>query len=216
MGTRVHACWQHEECWFLVRHGLPWRREATLEDGQPGSILFRPQKHDVLVYDPARGEMRVNCCGSRERQVLLKAFGLHLFGRKDFFPGIAKYTLAPLVRQGRDCLACTDVRGLASVSLKEVEFLFPEPPPAAPWQRVTRKADDIFALVECGHLRWPEDVSQITRAMFELTFRDARKSRRLTLIPSNKALYGRDDDSVLVEQWLQARQFTLKTKGNEG
>jgi hypothetical protein len=136
---------------------------------------------------------------------------MHLFGRKDFFPGTAKYTLAPLVRQGRDCLACLDVRGLASVSLKEVEFFFQD----APWQRVTRKANDIFALVERGAIRWPEDVNQITRATFELRFRDTRKSRRLTIIPSNRALYGRDDDSALFEQWLQARQFTLTPETEE-
>lgn len=204
-GARVAAYWREDECWFLVRHGLPWRREDTLDDGEPGSILFRPQKHDVLVYDPTRGELRVNCCGERERRVLLKLFGVHLFGRKDFFPGIAKYTLAPLVYQGRDCLACVDVRGLVSVSLKEVEFFYHQ----SPWQRVTRKSNDIFTLVEHGNMRWPEDVNQITRATFEIKFRDARKSRRVTIIPSNKALYGRDDDSVMVEQWLQARHFTI-------
>jgi hypothetical protein len=204
-GARVFAYWQADECWFLVLHGLPWRREDTLDDGEPGAVHFRPQAHDVLVYDPARGELRVNCCSRREREVLLASFGLELFGRKDFFPGVAKYTLAPLVRQGRDCLACLDVRGLLSVSLKEVEFFYPQ----APWQRVTRKSNDIFALIERGALRWPDDVRQITRATFEIRFRDAPRTRRVTLIPSNKALYARDDDAPVVEHWLAARHFIL-------
>jgi len=176
-----------------------------MENGQPATVFYRPQRHDVLVYDPVRGELRVNCCSKRERDVFLRAFGIHLFGRPDFFPGTAKYTLAPLVRRGRDCLACADVRGIERVHLKEVEFFHTD----APWQRVTRKADDIFELVERAEVQWPARVEQITRATFEVKFWRARRPRRLTIVPCNKALYGRDDDSALLEEWLAARQFIV-------
>jgi hypothetical protein len=156
-----------------------------------------------MVYDPVRGELRVNCCGKRERAVFLRAFGMHFFGRADFFPGQAKYTLAPLVRSGRDCLACADVPGVERVSLTEVEFFFD----AHPWQRVTRRAADIFTLVEHEQVEWPKHVESITRATFQVKFRDAKRPRQVTIVPCNRALYGRDDDGARVEAWLAARNF---------
>jgi hypothetical protein len=193
------------EWWFLIRHGAPCRREGAMEDGQPTSIFYRPQQHDVLVYDPARGEMRVHCCSVRERKVLLRMFGRCLFGRNDFFPGTAKYSLAPLVRRGRNCLACADVPGLEKVRLTEVEFYFRQ----EPWKRVIQKADDIFALVERAEMQWPDSLEQITRATFEVKFWRARKTRRVTIVPCNKALYGRDDDSSVLEKWMEAREFVV-------
>lgn len=202
-GCRVFAFPKGDECWFLVRHGLPCKREGSFEDGRPASIFYRPQKHDVLVYNAEAGELRINCCGKRELERFLKAFGFFLFGDEGFFPGTAKYTLAPLVRDARSSLACLDVPGMESVTLKEVEFLFR----GKPWQRTIRKSDDIFALVEAEHIRWPKDVAQITRATFEIKFSGSNKCRKVSVIPSNRAQYGRDDDSSIVEQWLKARGF---------
>lgn len=202
-GTRVFVYRQPREWWFVVRHGAACRREPALEEGRPTSVFYRPQKHDVLVYDADRGEMRVHCCAARERRILLRHFGVCLFGDANHFPGTAKYTLAPLVRHGRDCLACRDVPGIERVSLVEVEFYFRE----EPWRRVIQRADDIFALVERGQMRWPDRTEAIARATFEFQFRRPRRPRRLTIIPCNKALYVRETDGALLERWMQARAF---------
>jgi hypothetical protein len=193
------------EWWFLIRHGAPCRREGAMDKGEPTTVFYRPQSHDVLVYDATRGEMRVNCCSARERTVLLRIFGQCLFGRNDFFPGTAKYTLAPLVRRGRDSLACADVPGIEQVRLTEVEFFYEN----NPWKRVIQKADDIFTLIERSELSWPGHRGQIVRATFKVKFWRAKKPRRLTIVPCNKALYGCDDDSTLLEQWLEAREFVM-------
>lgn len=210
-GCRVFAYPKDNECWFLVRHGLPCKREGAILDGQPGSVFYRPQKHDVLAYDAALGEIRINCCGKRELNEFLLAFGLHLFGNENFFPGMAKYTLAPLVLLGRNSLFCKDIQGIESVVLKEVELLYR----GRPWQRITRKSDDIFALIEADLFRWPGNVDQITRAGFEIKFTDSSKSRRVAVIPTNKAQYGRDEDSLLVERWLSARGFIVEDDDEE-
>ena len=173
-----------------------------MEHGEPTSVFFRPQKYDLLKYDSARGEMAVNCCSDLERRVLLRLFGGCLFGRKDFFPGTAKYTLAPLLH-GRACLACGDIPGIESVSLTEVQFYTRKDP----WNVLIRKADDIFQLIERGALEWPEKVEEIARATFLIKFWKAKRARRLTIVPCNKALYGRDSDSGISEKWLKARTF---------
>jgi hypothetical protein len=201
-GCKVLVYPKGEECWFLVRHGLPCKRESAMEDGEATSIFYRPQKHDVLVYNIAAGEMRINCCGKRELDEFREAFGVHLFGDDRFFSGDAKYTLAPIVQSGKNCLVCSDVEGMADVTLKEVEFFYA----GKPSHRIIRKSEDIFALVESGHLKWPEpDV--LTRAVFEVAFAEAKKTRRVTIAGANRAMYGRDDDSVIVERWLKARKF---------
>jgi hypothetical protein len=201
-GCRVFAYPKDGECWFLVRHGLPCKREGTMDTPEGSSIFYRPQKYDVLVYNAAAGEIRVNCCGRRELEEFRKAFGAHLFGNEAFFPGTAKYKLDPLVCDGPACLACGDIPGIEHITLKEVEFY----QSGQPWQRIIRKSEDIFELVANGLIKWPA-VDRIKRAGFEIKFADSTKTRRVTLIPSNKALYARDDDSALVEQWLKARGF---------
>lgn len=200
-GCKVMPFPRDGECWFLVRHGLPCKRESSMVEGEPSSIFYRPQKHDVLVYDATQGELRMNCCGKREQEEFRKAFGFHLFGKEEFFPGTGKFRLKPLL-SGRGCLACGDIEGMESVTLKEVQFLFG----GKPWQRVTRASDDIYALIEKEKLNWPREEC-IKRATFEIKFSGPQKPRRVTVIPSNKAQYGNDDDSVLVELWLKARKF---------
>lgn len=202
-GARVFAYRRDHEWWFLVRHGAPFRREAALEHGEPTTILYRPQEHDVLVYDPRRGEMRVNCCGSRERTVLLRHFGRCLFGQPDFFPSVAKYTLAPLVHRGRDCLACADIPGIARVRLTRVEFYHR----GTPWERITRKAEDIFDLIDHRKLQWPACLEEITRATFEFTFWRSKRPCQLTLVPCNQAECSRAGDIPLLSAWLERRQF---------
>jgi hypothetical protein len=210
-GTRVFSCRRDQQWCFLVRHGAPCRREGALEPcGRPTTVFYRPQKHDVLSYDSARGEMAVHCCGLRERRVLLRAFGKCLFGDTDFFPGTAKYTLAPLVRHGRACLACTDVPAMEQVTLKQVEFFFRKDP----WKRVTQAAPDIFHLVETCQLEWPEKIQEITRATFEVKLWRARRPRLLTIIPCNQARFGSEEDIDTLQEWLQRREFINDTPQN--
>ncbi len=195
---------------FLVRHGGAPRREGAMEDGAPASVFYRRLKYDLLKYASARGEMGVNCCCDRERRVLLRVFGSCLFGRNDFFPGTAKYSLLPLLK-GRSCLACRDIPGIEDVGLTEVQLYRRQ----EPWKVRTEKADDIFELIEGGDLKWPEDVSEITRATFKVKFWKVRRARRLTIVPCNKALYGRESDSGILERWLRARGFILESAEDE-
>lgn len=209
-GCRVLVFPKGDECWFLVRHGLPCKREGALNDGQPTSVFYRPQKHDVVVYDAVAGELRVNCCGRRELEEFRQAFGVHLFGDDEFFPGTSKFTLAPLVMDGRACLVCADVEGVESVMLREVEVRYG----GKPGHQIIHKSEDIFRLEEEALFQWP-DVERIARAVFEVKFLGSKTLRRVTIKPSNKAMYGRDEDAVLVEQWLKARGFLLALTPDE-
>jgi hypothetical protein len=204
-GARVFAHPSHGAWHFLIRHGAPCRREPALDAGLPTSVFFRPQRHAVLLYEPRRGELQINCCAQREQRVLLRLFGACFFGRTDFFPDHARFTLAPLVEQGRRSLACADIPALHHVTLTEVEFAYY----GTLWKRVAHKAADIFDLVESGELHWPLRPEHITRARFAVLFNGARRERFLTLCPSNRVAYSRDHDSHLLEEWMRSRNFML-------
>jgi hypothetical protein len=188
---------------FLVRHGAPFRREEAMENGEPSSVLYRPRKYAVLKYDTARGEMGVYCSAPREERILLKVFGRTLFGRDDFFPGGAKFDLSPLVKRGRSCLACADVFGIEHVSLTDVEFFHRR----EPRRRESQHAEDVFTLVERSCVKWPEEVNEITKATFTFRLWRQRRARKLTILPCNRAVYSRDEDSQILERWMEARSI---------
>ena len=201
-GTRVFAFAREDGVWFLVRHGDAFKRVGSMENGRPSGVFFRPEKHDVLVYDPALGELRVHTETKGEKDLYRRKFGLHLFGSEEFFPGTAKYDLEPLRRDGESALACTDVEGMEWAKLKEVHYLWHSPVKEVE----VRKADNIFESLYARGRTMPSH-PRIIGASFHVKFADSRKPRTVTLRPSNIAQYMRDDDSVIIEEWLSKRGF---------
>jgi len=55
-GSKVFVYPKKDSVWFLVRHGDPLRREGSLDGGQASSVFYRPEKYDVLVYEPTIGD----------------------------------------------------------------------------------------------------------------------------------------------------------------
>ena len=201
-GSRVFVYPKADSIWFLVRHGDPFRREGSLDGGNASSVFYRPEKNDVLVYDPVSGKIRMHAGGKGEKELYRLAFGRHLFGNEDFFPGAGRYTLEPLRTAGSASIVCTDVDGMDSVRLKEIQLL---------WGGVereieTRKADDLFAALE-GRGRSIPGSAPIIRARFQVKFADAKTARVVTIRTPNTAQYTRDSDADVVQDWLVKRGF---------
>ena len=201
-GSRVFVYPKGDSIWFLVRHGDPFRREGSLDGDQMSSVFYRPEKHDVLVYEPALGELRMNTCNKGEKEIYRVEFGRNVFGNKDFFPGTGKYTLEPLRRDGAVSIVCTDVDGMDWVRLREVQFLRG----GTEREIEIRKAKDLFAALEGRGQSMPAR-APILRASFHVKFTDAKSPRIVTIRPSNIAQYTRDSDADVVEDWLQKRGF---------
>ncbi len=122
---------------------------------------------------------------------------------------IDQYTLAPLIKDGRHCLACSDVEGLGCIVLQSVEFYYG----GSPWQKITRKSDDIFALVETDIFQWPA-LERITAARFQIRFRDEKRPRSITIRPGQRRLEERDESCPAIDQWLVKRKF-LEITGDD-
>jgi hypothetical protein len=121
-----------------------------------------------------------------------------------------RYTLSPLVQDGRNSLVCRDVKGMEWAMLECVEFYYG----GSPWQRITRQSDDIFALVERKVFKWPA-LERITSARFRVRLKTERRVCRITIHPAAQASDKRLGTNPVIQDWLKKRGF-LEIIPNEG
>ncbi len=208
-GTRLFLSERPDGFWFLIRHGERLRREGCIQNGKSGSVFFRPERYDAVVYDPTAGELRINAKTNWVKALYHRMFGKHLFGREDFFPGDYKYTLVPLLVDGEAALCCSDIPGIAWIRLVMIRYrwlsrhcLFE-----------SLEADNLFAAARDGECRMPQN-AEIVCAQFQVQFTRVRTGpRAVTLRLPNVLKYTLDIDAACIEEWLLKRSFVL-TQGN--
>ena len=201
-GTRVFPCSRERGFGFLVRHGEAYRREGALKNGRSSSVVYRPEKHDILEFDPTVGEVRIHARSAADKVVYRDIFARHLLGQGGAFSDRGKYTLEPLKTYGRLALACHDVPGMAWVRLVEIEWgdhKFPR-------EFVRYRCQDVLESFEFDGRQIP-CYAEIVSAKFEVRFTHNSRSRMVTIVPPNLSLLTRDSDGFLVEQWLHRRGF---------
>jgi hypothetical protein len=206
-GTRIVDFEQDGARWFVIWHGGTLKRDRTWKGGEVGRVEYRPLKFDVVVFHPFRHELCVSAKSHWQKQLYRSAFGSLLFGNAGHFPGTAKYTLEPLERDLRGALACVDVDGLESVSLKELRF---QRLNMSNWQTV-EMADD---LLQSGCLTFPP-CSRVASATFGMATRRRASLRMLTIYPSNVVKYTPDEDSHLFEEWMRRRGYIRERYEND-
>lgn len=207
-GTRVFPFIRNEGVWFLVRHGEPYKREGTITNGESSSIFFRPEKFDVLIYNPQLGEMAIHAGTKGEKQAYCKVFGKHLFDNEAFFcleGDDGKFTLAPIVEDGRACLACTDVDGIEEVQLCEIQFRHH----SHQYHVEVHKADDVFSALEDINRIIPAS-ARLLRASFKIKFQNAVRPRTVVIRPPNITIFDRESDAELLTVWMIKRGFILQ------
>jgi hypothetical protein len=200
-GSRILACRRRDGYWFLVRHGDTFRRDDCWVTGQ---VYYRPAKDDLLVYDAKLGELRINARTVLERLRYRQLFGKYLFGDENFFPGTEKYTLQPLLEDGRRALDVSGIDGLEWVRLSRLDYHG-----SRNCQGVTsHRSKDVFAYLERYSLNL-QDHQRLVQASFYVKFVGVSQPRSVTIYPSNLALYTRNDYAGIIEEWLLARGFIL-------
>ncbi len=190
--------------YFLVRHGMPFKREGKIEDGETGSVFYRPEFHDVVIYDTEANELQIfnKSGGKKERAMYLSAFGQIFFKDTEYFPNEDKYTLQPLIADGVNSLSCLDIEGLAEVRLTEVQLLFHGPFN----DRTILRSKDIFKSLQNRSRNFP-DYGNLVAASFQVKFDGSSKPRTIKIKTPNIASFDRKEDSHVIEQWMKARGF---------
>lgn len=211
-GTRVFAFPRGDKIWLMIRHGMPMIREGKHEDdGSSGVALYRPQKHDVLIYDAAQDVLAVNAESKGARTLYRETIGLVLFGDKEYFGEGELFTLEPIRDDGEACLVSADIDGIDRVRLREVVRVVPG---RIPIIEITRASDLFAALGDQADARFK--YGTIVSAKFGMRFRWARQERVVS-VSKGSARYHRETDAPAVEAWLNARGFYLsETKDDRG
>jgi hypothetical protein len=208
-GSRVFVFDHGRKVWILIRHGMPFKREGSVKAGKSSSEYYRPEIHDVLIYDTEVDDIGVHAGTRGERDLYLKLIGLHLFDDTEYFPQADKFTLDPLIEHGRAALRCDDVRGLDGVLLTEFHRYW-----GGNFKSIEiRKATDIFGALDDRHHLLAG--GRATGAVFRIKFTGTKRPRSVTVRPPNMAKYDRDDDSDVVETWLALRGFIKSTAAEE-
>lgn len=206
---RIFVFSRGEKVWILVRHGMPMRREGKhQEDGEGGIAFYRPQQHDVLIYDSATDEIGVNAGTKGERELYLKTFGAIFFASENYFDLSERYTLDPLRELGPAAMAHEDIEGLAGVRFVEFARRWAGKVP----ETEIRKSDNLFK--GFGE-NWTKRLEGgfLTRATFKFAFDGSKRERSVTIRPANIAQYERESDEEVIEAWLKARGFWAISAG---
>jgi hypothetical protein len=207
-GVHIFCCPHKHDYLFVIRHGDPFRREGAMEGTKASSVFYRPLCYDAVGYDSRTGTLRVHAKHRWESQLYRHQFGLQLFGAIDAFPDIGRYALEPIRAQKAACLECKDIKGLKHVTLLEVHIAW-----GGSYGEVEiRRASDLYAAMRQRHWDFPPDVP-LVRATFLIEFYGSGGRRTVTLEPPNAAHYSRDEDSMLIDQWLLARGFIHPIQG---
>lgn len=204
VGCRVTRKDSAGEVRFLIEHGQPCKREPSRKGSRSTSTFFRPEKTDVVIYDAIHNELRINAAAFADVREYRALFGRHIFGDEDRFVFTEKYTLEPLKRDGRASLKCSDIAGLESVTLREVEYSW-----GGAFEHIEiHRAEGLFhalALIR----RDIETEPQIRRAVFRIKLTGEKKFRTVTIKAGNKSGYNRGEEAMVIEDWLRARGFVL-------
>lgn len=207
-GCKVISFDQGDRLCLLIRHGKPFRREGSLSNGESLTILYRPESYDVLIYDHIDNELAINGSITKGEKVLyLEVVGRHLFGDSEYFLCGNKYSLEPLMDDKERSLICSDIDGIENIKLTQVKRYLG----GAYGDKETIDTKDYFSSQS-----WDGDISHIVSATFSIFFAGAKRPRTVRIVPPNKAIFERDDDSSLVEKWLKARGFILMSSGKMG
>lgn len=202
--AKVYVFERPSEVWLLVRRGDPCKREGALEGSGSASVYYRPEVFDVIRYDQRTGELSINAGSCAKLYNLYREkIGAHFFGDPLHFPaGKAKFTLDPLRAQGEESLVCTDVDGMESVVLKEVQYFW-----GGPENEVEiRKASNLFEALKRRNRTIP-DSARISKAKFQVKFTDSKTPRMVMVTSSNVTSFTRDSDATAVEEWMAKRGF---------
>jgi hypothetical protein len=212
-GTKVFVFKREDLVWFLVRHGEPYKREGTLKNGESASIFYRPEKFDVLLYNPQIGELSIHANTKGEKKAYCEYFGKHLFNNDCLFDidySGEKYTLDPIRFDGPDSLLCTDVVGIDDIKLCELQFRHD----SNMYHLEIHRANDVFGALGLQSRRIPPS-AKLIKASFKITFSTSVRPRIVSIRPPNIAIFDRESDSTIVNVWLKKRGFIISRESND-
>jgi hypothetical protein len=208
--TRIDVHEIDEELAFEIRHGDTYTRKMKVDGGKVEVLHFRPARHDLVVYSPQRDEIRIHAGTRGEQELYRRTFGRHLRQNSEHFAERQAYTLEPLRARGMEVLDPDGVAGIKGIGLREVEVAWSEGINEA----FIHKADEVFLAALLRRRKPLPETGDIVRAVFEVRFADAEKTRRFEVRPPNRLKLTRQCDARLIHRWLADQGFRRRVSEN--
>jgi hypothetical protein len=197
------------ELWFLVQHGGTMSRLAEAKGNQKTeTLLYRPGKDDVVVYNIERDEIRIHTSSKGERELYRAEFGQRLRGDAAYFSERKSFVLDPLRNDVEKALSVDGLPEVKKITLLELEMSFG----GEFDDRTVRKSDDMVASAaqrskDGKVIKAVPDTGNLVRAIFEVEFANSKKPRKVHLRPPDELRLGRHGDLKVVQDWLTKREF---------
>jgi hypothetical protein len=206
-GCRVYAVKDEAEgkvC-FLIRHGMQFRREGSMENGKPAIAFYRPEHHDVVIFDWRRNHLSVfnKSQAKSEREMYVRVISATFFANVGEFYMDKLFTLDPLRGDGENSLVCSDIEGIEEVKLVELRVRCKS---SFNDVRIWRSAD-LFASLASSEEAFPMH-GDLEFAKFEFKFSGAKR-KYLVGVMAWQTSFDRNEYACLIEKWLVSRGFML-------
>jgi hypothetical protein len=206
------------EWWFLIQHGGTMSRLAVVEENQKTeTLLYRPGKDDVVVYNIERDEIRIHAGSKGEKEVYQAEFGQRLRGDSGYFSDRKNFVLDPLRNDVGKALDPDGIADIKSIVLQELEMSFG----GDYGDSTVRKSDDMVASAaqrskDGKVIKAVPDTGKLVRATFEVEFANSKKPRKVHLRPPDELRVGRHGDLKVVHDWLAKREFRASSSAANG
>ena len=198
---RIHVVHEDGQWALIIRHGEPVSRIGTItDDGESGSLLFRPERLDVAYYNVAKREWLISGVSTILKEMYREQIGAILHGSRHALAPSDRYTLEPL-RQGRDWLNDHGVDGVRAALLKEITLRLPT------GVDMKLSKGDVFT-----ELLRQRDVHgsgiEFVDATFALMLSHRTRTLHVKVNPLRNVVSGTGGIS-LVDEWLEDRDFII-------
>lgn len=196
---------------FLVRRGDPVARQAVIDDnGESGSVFYRPEQYDLLVYNAQYGEFRITAKTQWLGTLYRQAFGEYCFGDSEFFAEVSRYSFEPLRELKDQALRADEFPTIEKVKLKEIHIYHPL---GETGHTEIRKGTDLFRSFDEEDIEIP--AGDIQKVSFAIKLKGVKSPQTLKIGDTNKESVGNDQNRALFEEWMRKRGFIVSDVNDE-
>lgn len=200
---RVYMFPQGHRVSIVIKYGKPLKRELKMKDGETESVFYNPQCHDLLIYNCNTDDISVRTDGKKgQLPEYLRCIGKHIFGSESYFDEKKVFSLDKLREIQTAAHNFASVDGIEDVKLVELQY---------DWggEIEIRKSGNLLSTLIRKNGLESTSKANIIYAKFSVRFEGSNTPRKVGIRSGNQATFGRDEDSLIIEDWINDQQLIV-------
>ena len=174
-----------------------------MKDGETESIFYNPQCHDLLIYNCDTDDISVRTDGKKgQLPEYLKCIGKHIFSIQNYFDKKKIFSLDKLGEIQSAAHNFVSIDGIEDVKLVELQY---------DWggEIEIRKSGNLLGTLIRKNGLESTKKANIIYAKFSIRFAGNNTPRKIGIRSGNQATFGRDEDSLIIEDWINDQEFVV-------